>query len=175
MVNCSGGPLWPALGCTAGCPAVAGRPAVVQAANTSREASATARNAIKTAPFKSSSCDATGAQRPTDAQTIQPERPPDDENRAAGIAQSGTLCPPHDRRGGEPGRTAVTLGQPGTRTTAAEPEAESWLRLTATVTATAATNGYQQQPATARDARTIRANSGYARSEKRKIGRAPGP
>jgi len=38
------------------------------------------------------------------------------------------------------------------------------------VTATAATNGYQQRPAAAPNARTIRANLGYARPEKRKVG-----
>ena len=42
-------------------------------------------------------------------------------------------------------------------------------RLTATVTATAATNGHQQRPATAHNARTIRANLGYVRPEKRKV------
>ena len=39
-------------------------------------------------------------------------------------------------------------------------------RLTATATATAATTCEQQRPTTAHDARTIRANSGYARPEK---------
>ena len=38
--------------------------------------------------------------------------------------------------------------------------------LTATVTATAATNGKRQRPAAARNARTIRANLGYARPDK---------
>jgi hypothetical protein len=42
-------------------------------------------------------------------------------------------------------------------------------RLTATVTATAAANGYQQRPATAHNTRTIRANWGYVRPEKRKV------
>ena len=42
--------------------------------------------------------------------------------------------------------------------------------LTATVTATAAATGYQQQPATAHNARTIRASWGYVRPEKRKVG-----
>jgi hypothetical protein len=41
--------------------------------------------------------------------------------------------------------------------------------LTATVTATAATNGRRQRPATAHNARTIRANWGYVRPEKRKV------
>jgi hypothetical protein len=41
--------------------------------------------------------------------------------------------------------------------------------LTAAVTATAAANGKQQRPATAQDARTIRANWGYARPEKRTV------
>ena len=43
-------------------------------------------------------------------------------------------------------------------------------QLTATVTATAATNGEQQRPATAHNARTIYANWGYVRPEKRKVG-----
>jgi hypothetical protein len=38
--------------------------------------------------------------------------------------------------------------------------------LTATVTATAATNGKQQRPVTAQDTRTIRSNWGYVRPEK---------
>jgi hypothetical protein len=42
--------------------------------------------------------------------------------------------------------------------------------MTATVTATAAANGYQQQPATAHNASTIRDNLGYVRPEKRKLG-----
>ena len=42
-------------------------------------------------------------------------------------------------------------------------------RLTATVTATAATTGYQQRPATAHNTRMIRANWGYVRPEKRKV------
>ena len=42
-------------------------------------------------------------------------------------------------------------------------------RLTATVTATAATHGQQQRPATAHNARTICANLGYVRPEKRKV------
>jgi len=42
-------------------------------------------------------------------------------------------------------------------------------RLTATVTATAATNGRQQQPATADNAHKIRANLEYVRPEKRKV------
>lgn len=37
--------------------------------------------------------------------------------------------------------------------------------MTATVTATAAANGYQQRPATAHNARTIRTNLAYARPE----------
>jgi hypothetical protein len=41
--------------------------------------------------------------------------------------------------------------------------------LTASVTATEATNGKQQRPATAHNARTIRANWGYVRPEKRKV------
>jgi hypothetical protein len=40
--------------------------------------------------------------------------------------------------------------------------------LTATVTATAA-NGNQQRPATAHNSRTICANWGYVRPEKRKV------
>ena len=43
-------------------------------------------------------------------------------------------------------------------------------RLTATVTATAAATGYQQRPATAHNTRTICANWGYVRPEKRKVG-----
>ena len=43
-------------------------------------------------------------------------------------------------------------------------------RLTATVTATAATIGNQQRPATAHNSRTIYANWGYVRPEKRKVG-----
>ena len=39
-------------------------------------------------------------------------------------------------------------------------------RMTATVTATAAANGYQQRPTTTRNTRTIRANLAYARPEK---------
>ena len=42
-------------------------------------------------------------------------------------------------------------------------------RLTATVTATAAANGYPQRPATAHNTRTIRANLGYVRPEKQTI------
>jgi hypothetical protein len=41
--------------------------------------------------------------------------------------------------------------------------------MTVTVTTTAAANGYQQRPATAHNARTIRANLAYARPEKRKV------
>jgi len=41
--------------------------------------------------------------------------------------------------------------------------------MTATVTATAAANGYQQRPATAHNARTIRANLGYVRPEKQTV------
>jgi len=37
------------------------------------------------------------------------------------------------------------------------------------VTATAATTSRQQQPATAHDTRTIRANSGYVRPEKQTV------
>jgi hypothetical protein len=47
--------------------------------------------------------------------------------------------------------------------------------LTATVTATAAANGYQQRPVTAHNARTIRANWGYVRPEKRKVVRRRRP
>jgi hypothetical protein len=43
-------------------------------------------------------------------------------------------------------------------------------RLTATVTATAATDGKRQRPATAHNSRTIRANLGYVRPEKQKAG-----
>jgi hypothetical protein len=43
-------------------------------------------------------------------------------------------------------------------------------RLTATVTATAATNGRQRRSATARNPRAIGANLGYARPEKQKVG-----
>ncbi len=38
------------------------------------------------------------------------------------------------------------------------------------MTATTATNGYRQRPATAHNARTIRANFGYVQPEKRKVG-----
>jgi hypothetical protein len=48
-------------------------------------------------------------------------------------------------------------------------------RLTATVTATAAANGYQQRSATAHNARTIGANLGYVRPEKRKVGGSTRP
>ena len=41
--------------------------------------------------------------------------------------------------------------------------------LTATVTATAATNGKRQRPATAHNARTIRSNLGYVRPEKQAV------
>jgi hypothetical protein len=41
--------------------------------------------------------------------------------------------------------------------------------LTATVTATAATGGKHQRAAAMQDARTIRANWGYVRPEKRKV------
>jgi len=41
--------------------------------------------------------------------------------------------------------------------------------MTATVTATAAANGYQQRPATAHNARTIRANLEYVRPEKQTV------
>ena len=44
-------------------------------------------------------------------------------------------------------------------------------RLTATVTATAAANSYQQRPVTAHNARTIRANLGYVRPEKQTVAR----
>jgi hypothetical protein len=43
-------------------------------------------------------------------------------------------------------------------------------RLTATVTATAATNGKQQRPSAAHDTRTIRATLGYVRPEKQTVG-----
>jgi hypothetical protein len=43
-------------------------------------------------------------------------------------------------------------------------------RLTATVTATAAAHGNQRRPATAHNARTIRANLGYVRPEKQTVG-----
>ena len=46
---------------------------------------------------------------------------------------------------------------------------KSLCRLTATVTATAAANGKRQRPATAHNSRTIRANCGYVRPEKRKV------
>jgi hypothetical protein len=42
--------------------------------------------------------------------------------------------------------------------------------LTVTVTATAAANRYQQRSPTAHNTRTIRANWGYVRPEKRKVG-----
>lgn len=42
------------------------------------------------------------------------------------------------------------------------------------VTAIAATTGYQQRPTTAHNARTIRANWGYVRPEKRKVVRRRG-
>jgi len=42
-------------------------------------------------------------------------------------------------------------------------------QMTATLTATAATNGYQQRPATAHYSRTIRANLAYVRPEKRTV------
>jgi len=48
-------------------------------------------------------------------------------------------------------------------------------RLTATVTATAAAHGNQRRPATAHNARTIRANLGYVRPEKRKVVRRRRP
>jgi hypothetical protein len=41
--------------------------------------------------------------------------------------------------------------------------------MTATVTATAAANRYQQRPATTHNTRTIRANLEYARPEKGKV------
>jgi hypothetical protein len=44
------------------------------------------------------------------------------------------------------------------------------LWLTATVTATAATNGKQRRSATAPHNRTIRANWGYVRPEKQTVG-----
>jgi hypothetical protein len=46
-------------------------------------------------------------------------------------------------------------------------------RLTTMVTATAAANGYQQRLTAAHDTRTIRANSGNARPEKRQSRVAP--
>ena len=42
------------------------------------------------------------------------------------------------------------------------------------MTATAATNSKQRQSATAQHSRTIRANWGYVRPEKRKVGQAIG-
>ncbi len=48
-------------------------------------------------------------------------------------------------------------------------QCQSPCRPTATVTATAATNGKQRQSATAQHSRTIRANWGYVRPEKRKV------
>jgi hypothetical protein len=46
--------------------------------------------------------------------------------------------------------------------------------MTATMTATAAANGYQQRPTTTHNARTIRTNSAHARPEKQTVGdRAP--
>ena len=45
----------------------------------------------------------------------------------------------------------------------------AWAELTATATATAAANSTQQQPAAAHNARTIRANLGYARPEKQTV------
>ena len=50
--------------------------------------------------------------------------------------------------------------------------AEMWnrnQRLTATVTAAAAATSYRQRPAAAHNSRTIRANWGYVRPEKRKV------
>jgi len=52
----------------------------------------------------------------------------------------------------------------GSRAKAPRPE------LTATATATAATSGKYQRPATAHNSRTICANWGYVRPEKRKVG-----
>ena len=48
-------------------------------------------------------------------------------------------------------------------------------RLTATVTATGAATGYHQRPAAAHNARTIRANLGYVRPEKRTVVRRRSP
>jgi hypothetical protein len=45
----------------------------------------------------------------------------------------------------------------------------AYAELTATVTATAATNGKRQRPATAHNTHTIRANLGYVRPEKQTV------
>jgi hypothetical protein len=45
----------------------------------------------------------------------------------------------------------------------------TWAELTATVTATAATNGKQRRLATANNTRTIRPNWGYVRPEKQTV------
>jgi hypothetical protein len=45
-------------------------------------------------------------------------------------------------------------------------------QLTATVTATAATTGHLQRPATAHNSNALHANSGYVRPEKQKVGTA---
>jgi hypothetical protein len=51
----------------------------------------------------------------------------------------------------------------------------TWAELTATVTATAATNGKQRRLATANNTRTIRPNWGYVRPEKQKVGGSTPP
>jgi hypothetical protein len=67
---------------------------------------------------------------------------------------------------GAGGHQADSRGQPGKGVPSG---------LTATVTATAATSGKHQRPATAHNSRTICANWGYVRPEKRKVVRQRRP
>ena len=73
---------------------------------------------------------------------------------------------------GQPSKLAIlplTLFTPETSDRFDEGHLLPWPGLTATVTATAATAGKRQRPATVRNTRTIRANWGYDRPEKRKV------
>ena len=79
---------------------------------------------------------------------------------------------------GQPSKLVIlplTLFTPETSDRFDEGHLLPWPGLTATVTATAATAGKRQRPATVRNTRTIRANWGYVRPEKRKVGAAIGP
>ena len=73
---------------------------------------------------------------------------------------------------GQPSKLVIlplTLFTPETSDRFDEGHLLPWPGLTATVTATAATAGKRQRPATVRNTRTIRANWGYVRPEKRKV------
>jgi hypothetical protein len=108
--------------------------------------------------------------------------------QGAGPARSGRAIPrptvqglrpslprrPGRRKPDRPGRAQIDVPVPAGRSIPCKVRPACYrtacAELTAAVTATAAANGKQQRPATAQDARTIRASWGYARSEKRTLG-----